>query len=496
MAGGDLAERGNRIAGWLEYFIQVFRTLKTSPWGTALIYLLALVLAELLMVVPGAGMAMHGLILVALLLHSALVYRRLQHRFLLCLALVPLTRVLSLALPLANFPFVFWYVLVGTPLLIATYLTARVSGLNRSMFGLQLPLRALPVQLLIGSTGLVLGYVEYLFLRPEPLVEAFRWDLILLPAIILLVFTGFLEELIFRGAIQYTATQNLGRMGLVYVAVLFTALHLGYRSILEASFVFGVALLFGLFTLRRGSLLGVSLSHGLINISMYLVFPFLLAQPTQPAAPQAAPVGFLAPVASAPQTVPKAITYTVRVPLAMQQFEVERVETVVFTSTPFVDTPSTVPTEMLAVTATGQPAIEPSPQACGPPAGWVVYTVRPGDTLGRLSRAFGINVEQLRQANCLAGSNLIVAGQRLYVPFALVEPTPLPLPTETLAPTPTDTLLPTATQTPLLPTATSVPPTIAPEPPTDTPEPPTDTPVPEPTESRETPTVAPTEGGG
>lgn len=512
MAGGDLAERGNRITAWLESFSQAFRALKGSPWGTASFYLLWLVLAELLMVVPGAGMAMHGLMLVALLLHSALVYRRLQHRFLLCLALVPLTRVLSLALPLASFPFVFWYVLVGTPLLIATYLTARVSGLTRSMFGLLLPWRAIPFQLLIGSTGLFLGYVEYLILRPDPLIEAFRWELILLPAIILLVFTGFLEELIFRGAIQYTATQNLGRIGLVYVAVLFTVLHLGYRSVLEAAFVFGVAILFGLFTLRRGSLLGVSLSHGLINISLYLVFPFLLAQPTQPVTPQAAPVGFLAPVVSPPQTPPKTIPlYMVRVPVVMQRYEVEPVM--------LVPTPAAMGGGSQSGTATdqasdsqptaAQPTAAPSPQACGPPAGWVTYTVRSGDTLGRLSRAYGISVEQLRQANCLPGSNLIVAGQQLYVPFVLVEPTPQPLPTEALPPTPTEALLPTEpllptptqtsplpTETPVTPTPTSEPPTDTPVPASDTPEPATDTPAPEPTESRETPTVAPTEIGG
>jgi LysM repeat protein len=306
-------------------------------------------------------------------------------------------------------------------------------------------------------------------------------------------------------------------MGLLYVAVLFTALHLGYRSLLEAAFVFGVALLFGLFTLRRGSLLGVSLSHGLINISMYLLFPFLLAQPTRPAEPVSplpATGGFLAPIPSAPQTAPKTggstgLEYTVNVPLALQGFEVERLPSIVVAATPTQEpsSPSATPTP---AGEAGQPPVEPSPAACGPPAGWVTYTVRPGDTLAALSRAYNVSVDQLRQANCLPASNLIVAGQRLYVPFTQVDPTAVILPTDTPLPTPSETLPLTPTFTPLPPTVTPLTPTVTPEAPTatlepptatlelptDTLEPPPDTPEPEPTEPRETPTVAPTEGGG
>ncbi len=41
-------------------------------------------------------------------------------------------------------------------------------------------------------------------------------------------------------------------------------------------FVFGVALLFIFFVRRAGFLLGVILTHGIINIMLYLVWPLLL----------------------------------------------------------------------------------------------------------------------------------------------------------------------------------------------------------------------------
>jgi membrane protease YdiL (CAAX protease family) len=195
------------------------------------------------------------------------------------LALAPLIRLLSLAFPLTNFPTIYWYAVVGLPLFIATLMSVRVAGLNRNMIGLHFSWRSLPVQLLIALSGLAIGFIEYLILRPDPLVAELSWELIWLPALILLLFTGLLEELIFRGVMQTSSIQVLGQLGIVFVAIVFAVLHMGYGSILDMIFVFAVAMIFGLLVQRFRSLLGVSLAHGLTNISLYLIFPFLLASP-------------------------------------------------------------------------------------------------------------------------------------------------------------------------------------------------------------------------
>jgi LysM repeat protein len=168
----------------------------------------------------------------------------------------------------------------------------------------------------------------------------------------------------------------------------------------------------------------------------------------------------------------------------------------------------------------------PTPRPpCGPPIGWVVYIVQPGDTLYSLSVRSGVGIEAIRRANCL-NSYIIYAGQALYLPP--LPPTPahtptLPYPpTLPYTPTPIETPLPTPTPTPTptgFPTATSSPiptgyPTLTPTPsstgtvtptptytptPTETPGPtstPTFTPTPTPTElptSTYTPTPTPTE---
>jgi hypothetical protein len=273
--------------------------LLSPSWKIAIGYLVALAIAEALntLFTPQAGVILHGLVLLALLLQASLSIRKREHRFLIILALVPLIRLLSLTLPLNYFPPVYWYAVVGVPLSIAAFMGARFSGLKGNMIGLRLSWRVLPIELLIGFLGLGIGFFEYLILRPEPLVAELRWDLIWLPILILLVFTGLLEEVIFRGMLQSTATQHLGRLGVLYVAVLFAVLHLGYRSILNLLFVFGVALLFGLIAQRRGTLLAVSISHGLTNISLYLVFPFLFASSASATSP---PVELLLPIVATP----------------------------------------------------------------------------------------------------------------------------------------------------------------------------------------------------
>lgn len=93
--------------------------------------------------------------------------------------------------------------------------------------------------------------------------------------------------------------------------------------------------------------------------------------------------------------------------------------------------PSTTPALQTSVTATLQNSATPVP--CGAPAGWLTYYVQPGDTLYRLSQAYGISVARLQRANCMGSSTLLKTGQLLFVP-----PWP-PQPTMYLSPTLTAT---------------------------------------------------------
>ena len=243
-----------------------------------MLYLLALTLAEVVtvMVAAQAGAMIHLILLFMLMVHTAVTWQRPLHRFLMGLIFVPLIRIISISLPLSGFPLVYWYLVTSIPLFAATYVAGRQLGIP--LVGRDFQLRGLPLQLAIGASGIILGFIEYIILKPEPLIEGrFDWGLFWLGALILFISTGYIEELIFRRVMQQTSSEALGRIrGIVYVSILFAVLHIGYNSLADIIFVFLVGFAFGLIVLRTGSLLGVTLAHGLTNIVLFLVVPFLV----------------------------------------------------------------------------------------------------------------------------------------------------------------------------------------------------------------------------
>ena len=247
---------------------------RTVLW-IALAYLGAVTLAELLttFVHPQLGLVLHAVLLLVLMAHAAMTWERPHYQVLLVLIFAPLIRMLSLSLPLGRFSVVYWYFITSVPLFAAALMAGRILNFSRRELGLNL--RRLPVQLLITVTGLGLGYLEYMILRPKPLVKAFTLEQLWLPALILLVSTGFSEELIFRGLMQQAAKESLGRFSVPYVSLLFAVLHVGYRSLLDVVFVFVVAMFFGYVVEKTESLVGVTLAHGLTNIVLFLVAPFV-----------------------------------------------------------------------------------------------------------------------------------------------------------------------------------------------------------------------------
>ena len=99
---------------------------------------------------------------------------------------------------------------------------------------------------------------------------------------------------------------------------------------------------------------------------------------------------------------------------------------------------------------------------CGPPAGWIRYTVRAGNTMYSLSQAYGVTISQLQFANCMSGSQYnLSTGQSIWVPNVVTR-TPRATATATLTPVsivfPTITRSSTPTQTATqIPTSTTMP---------------------------------------
>jgi membrane protease YdiL (CAAX protease family) len=252
----------------------------------ALLYIVLIAAAELLTayaaehggVFARYGIVFHGLILSTLFIHSALILRvdPATSKLLLAFILAPLIRILSLSMPVAQFSYIAWFSIISIPVYLTIFTCVYLQRLRPWDIGLKLPVKKhLPLEFAIILLAVPLGVVEYLILRPGLLVEP-RLEALLIPVLVMVVCTGFLEELAFRGLMQYHATRTMGFTGIVLVSVLFGVLHIGNLTILDVLLAGSVGFIYALVVRKTGSLYGVSISHGVINTAMFLIAPAYL----------------------------------------------------------------------------------------------------------------------------------------------------------------------------------------------------------------------------
>jgi membrane protease YdiL (CAAX protease family) len=63
------------------------------------------------------------------------------------------------------------------------------------------------------------------------------------------------------------------KAGILGISAVFATLHIGWLNPLDVLFVFSIGLFFAFMTLKTGSIVGVSLSHGITNVVLFLLMP-------------------------------------------------------------------------------------------------------------------------------------------------------------------------------------------------------------------------------
>lgn len=127
------------------------------------------------------------------------------------------------------------------------------------------------------AIGIPLGAGEYFILRPAPAFPTFEIKYLLRDLVYMVLFVGLAEELLFRGLIQQDLSQAFGwKWGLLGASVLFAVMHLTWRSIPELIFVFSAALILGALYIKTKSLVASILTHGINNVILVAVLPYLI----------------------------------------------------------------------------------------------------------------------------------------------------------------------------------------------------------------------------
>lgn len=276
-----------------------------------LFYLLLVTIAEILASYLNAqvGLLAHFILLLIFVIHYTLINMRkhtantLQCRFiegkrypsrlmqlviddykqfssiLLTLTLIPMIRILSLVMPLYNFAPLYWFVLIGIAIYLSFIILKIQQKIPLSDIGFKRPhLKHYPLEFAIILLAIPMGIAEFFILQPEPLVTSFTVYNVVIVIIIFFVTVGLMEEIIFRGLLQNNSIDILGpKKGILFTTLIFTALHIGNLSILDCLLVFIVGGLYGITVYKTKSIIGVTISHTIVNIFLFIICPVFLA---------------------------------------------------------------------------------------------------------------------------------------------------------------------------------------------------------------------------
>jgi membrane protease YdiL (CAAX protease family) len=246
-----------------ELALPVGRPVRAAAVG---VYVAALVAAEGLGAFAGpvAAAAAAGAVLVVLLGHYVLGAER-ESKALAALALVPLLRLSSLGL--ATSGRLTLLVIAGAPVLLAVVLASRALELPGVLALWELRLRsqwqvAAAVGLAAALAAPALGVTPAV--HPHSLLRA------VLAVVVVFVFAGVLEELVFRGVIQGALEPLIGAWSVAAADALFAATYLdsGSPAYTVGMTAFGLAC--GWWVRRTRSVTGAAVAHGLVAVALLI----------------------------------------------------------------------------------------------------------------------------------------------------------------------------------------------------------------------------------
>jgi membrane protease YdiL (CAAX protease family) len=218
----------------------------------------------------------HGLLILALLDPAVLDQQGFFRRLRVVLALIPLTRLISIVLSARQLPLLFTYAILTALLLVAIGTATQV--LDFSLLRLGLRLWSWPTQLLVALSGLPLSLAAFLTLRPQLQSPALGGVGVIAGTMMVLSVSALAEELLFRGMLQQILKEVFGEWGLVLGAGIFALSYASWSSWTYVLFLASAGLFFGWCAHRTGSIHGVALAHGITLVGAVYVWPFVIGE--------------------------------------------------------------------------------------------------------------------------------------------------------------------------------------------------------------------------
>lgn len=185
-------------------------------------------------------------------------------------ALLPLFRLVNLGMPIFFELTLMFFPLIYLPLLPAVYIVAKTQNVPIRWNLKGLAIGFVPI---VGISAL-LALGEFLIIEPEPLIPEWSLGWLLVITVIMIGTVGLVEELIFRGILQRRFAEYFGRWASVlFVSILFGAMHSIYGSGIEIIYVTILGIAFGVVYELTDSMGLTAVFHGVLNVFLFAVIP-------------------------------------------------------------------------------------------------------------------------------------------------------------------------------------------------------------------------------
>lgn len=202
-------------------------------------------------------------------------------------SLVSMLRMMNISMPVFFDMTIYWLPFIYAPVIAVGFMIAisNFSDDASSLRGLielargkirDAEIKKIGIYVVVGlGLGALLGFIEYQVLSPERLISEISLGSMLLLGIVMFVFVGLGEELVFRYLLQDRLKTVMGAISAILLAsLIFTLMHSGYSNSFYLIYVFIIGLIFGISYERTRSLLFVTILHGAINFFLFSVFPY------------------------------------------------------------------------------------------------------------------------------------------------------------------------------------------------------------------------------
>jgi uncharacterized protein len=226
-----------------------------------------------------AGAIEYALLLIVMLTHAVIrlaperdgsATRKLDlAHALIALSFLPLIRLVSLTAPVGGGSETARYLIVGGLVFLAIVWAASAVGLP----GVDLRPRSPVLQFVLIWLGVPLVLGGYFAIGPASIASGERWTQ-LAAAACAVALAAVVEELIFRGFIQSAFARLYGATAApVCGAAVYVLFYTGVRPVGMVAFAAILGLLFAWSVQRTQTLLGVTLSHSVVNVGLLVLLP-------------------------------------------------------------------------------------------------------------------------------------------------------------------------------------------------------------------------------